>query len=135
MMKRLVWRALACGAAILGYPGAFAHADAIDDYLRAEMAARRIPGLAVAVVRGGRIEKLASFGFADLENGVRVSDSSVFAIASLDKELTAAGVLQAGERGKLKLDEPVSKYLPLPFPGITIRQLLNHTSGLPDSLA
>jgi len=44
-------------------------------------------------------------------------------------------VLKAEERGKLKLDDPVSRYLPLPFRGITIRQLLSHTSGLPDSLA
>jgi CubicO group peptidase (beta-lactamase class C family) len=95
------------------------HADAIDDYLRTEMAARKIPGLAIAIVRAGRIERIANFGVADAENGAPVTDSSIFAIASLDKELTAAGVLKAEERGKLSLDEPVSKYLPphSPFQG------------------
>jgi CubicO group peptidase (beta-lactamase class C family) len=136
-MRYMTRRAVAGGIAILGFLAPSLHADAIDDYLRSEMAARKIPGLAIAIVRADRIEKLATFGFAYVENGAPVSDSSIFAIASLDKELTAAGVLKAEERGKLRLDEPVSKYLPpsLPFSGITIRQLLSHTSGLADSLA
>ena len=134
-MRHMIGRALAGGLAILGMLAPGAHADAIDDYLRAEMTARKIPGLAVAVVRADRIEKLAAYGFADIENGALISDSSIFGIASLDKELTSAGVLKAEERGKLRLDEPVSKYLALPFGGFTIRQLLSHTSGLTDSLA
>jgi CubicO group peptidase (beta-lactamase class C family) len=134
-MRYMIWRAAAGGIALLGFLAPSVHADAIDDYLRKEMAARKIPGLAIAVVRADRIEKLASYGFADAENRTPVSDSSVFAIASLDKELTSAGVLKAEERGKLKLDELVGKYLTLPYGGITIRQLLSHTSGLPDSLA
>jgi len=134
-MRHTVCCALACGTAILGFLTPSVHADTIDVYLRTEMAARKIPGLAVAVVRADRIEKMATFGFADVENAARVSDSSIFAIASLDKELTAAGVLKAEQHGKLLIDDPVSKYVPLPFRGITIRQLLSHTSGLPDSLA
>jgi CubicO group peptidase (beta-lactamase class C family) len=134
-MRFMMWRAVAGGIAILGLLAPSVHADAIDDYLRAEMALRKIPGLAIAVVRADRIEKLAAFGFADVEHGTPVADSSIFAIASLDKELTSAGVVKAAERGKLKLDEPVSKYLPQGFHGITIRQLLSHTSGLADSLA
>ena len=134
-MRHTVWRALARGTAILGFLSLSVHADTIDAYLHSEMAARKIPGLAVAVVRGDRIEKMAAFGFADVENGMRVSDSSIFAIASLDKELTSAGVLKAEQRGKLLIDDPVTKYVPLPFRGITIRQLLSHTSGLPDGLA
>jgi CubicO group peptidase (beta-lactamase class C family) len=134
-MRHTIRRAAAAGIAICGCLAPVAQADAVDDYLRAEMAARKIPGLAVAVVRGQRIEKLAAYGFADVENGAAASDASIFAIASLDKELTSAGVLKAEQLGKLKLDEPVSKYLELPFHGMTIRQLLSHTSGLPDSLA
>jgi CubicO group peptidase (beta-lactamase class C family) len=134
-MRYTVLCALARAAAILGFLAPNAHAETIDVYLRAEMAARQIPGLAVAVVRGDHIEKTAVFGFSDVENAVRISDASIFAIASLDKELTSAGVLKAEQRGKLLIDDPVSKYVPLPFRGITIRQLLSHTSGLPDSLA
>ena len=134
-MRHMICRAAAGGIAMLACLAPSVHADAIDEYLRTEMAARRIPGLAVAVVRADRIEKLAAFGFADVEQGTPVADSSVFAIASLDKELTAAGALKAEERGKLRLDEPASRYLPLALPGVTIRQLLSHTSGLADSLA
>ncbi len=134
-MRYVRRRAVAAGIAMLGCLAPVAHADAIDEYLCTEMAARRIPGLAIAVVRADRIERMAAYGFADVENGAAVSDSSIFAIASTDKELTAAGALKAEERGKLKVDDPVSQYLPLPFPGMTIRQLLSHTSGLPDSLA
>ncbi len=134
-MRYMFWRAVAGGIATLGIVAPSAHADAIDDYLRTEMAARKIPGLAVAVVRADHIEKMAVYGFADIENGAPVSDASIFGIASLDKELTSAGVLKAEERGRLRLDEPVTKYLALPFPGITIRQLLSHTAGLADSLA
>src|SRR5258706_12905275 len=120
---------------MLGVRAPVAQAESIDEDLRTEKAARRIPGLAIAVVRADRIERMAAYGFADVENGAAVSDSSIFAIASTDKELTAAGALKAEERGKLKVDDPVSQYLPPPFPGMTIRQLLSHTSGLPDSLA
>jgi len=134
-MRYRIWRAAAAGIAFLGALAPVVRADAIDDYLRAEMAARKIPGLALAVVRADRIERTAAYGYADLENGAAVTDSSIFAIASTDKELTSAGVLKAEELGKLKLDDPVTRYLPLPFRGITIRQLLSHTSGLPDSLA
>lgn len=134
-MRYMTWRAAAGGIAILGFLAPSVHADAIDEYLLAEMAARKIPGLAMAVVRADHIERLAAYGFADVENRVLVSDSSVFAIASTDKELTAAGVLKAEERGKLRLEEPVRKYLPVLLPGVTIRQLLSHTSGLSDSLA
>jgi len=134
-MRHTVWCALARGIAMLGFLTPSVHADPIDSYLRSEMAARKIPGLAVAIVRGDRIERISVFGFANVENAVRVSDSSIFAIASLDKALTCAGVLKAEEHGRLLIDELVSKYVPLPFRGITIRQLLSHTSGLPDSLA
>ena len=120
-MRYRIWRAMAAGIALLGAVAPVVHADAIDDYLRAEMAARKVPGLALAVVRADRIERTAAYGYADVENGAAVSDSSIFAIASTDKELTSAGVLKAEERGKLKLDDPVTKYLPLPFRGITIR--------------
>jgi len=89
-MRYRIWRAAAAGMAFLGALAPVVRADAIDDYLRAEMAARKIPGLALAVVRADRIERTGAYGYADVENGAAVSDSSLFAIASTDKELTAA---------------------------------------------
>lgn len=110
-------------------------ADAVDDYLGAEMAARSIPGLALAVVRDGALERVTSYGLAHVEQGAPLTDGAVFAIASLDKQLTAAGVLAAAERGRLGLDDPISKWVDVPFAGVTLRHLLSHTAGLPDQVA
>ena len=109
-----------------------ARADAIDDYLVREQAARKLPGLAMAIVRHGRIERIATYGFANLETDSPLTPDSVFAIASLDKGITATGVLKATELGKLAVDDPISKYVDVAFPGVTLAMLLSHTSGLPD---
>jgi len=74
-----------------------------------------------------------AFGFANAETRKNVDTASVFELASVSKQFTAMLVGMLNEEGKLKYDDPVEKYLPgLPYPGITIRHLLNHTSGLPD---
>ena len=126
-LSLLVLAAFACVSA----PGA--RADAIDDYVVREQAARRIPGLALAVVRGGQVVRVSSYGIANLETGTPVTAESIFAIASLDKGLTAAGVLKAQELGKLKLEDPISRHVEVPLPApVTLASLLGHTSGLPD---
>lgn len=132
-MQRIGIPALAL-AVLLAAPRP-AQADGVDDYLRAEMAARSIPGLAVAVARDGAVVRVAGYGLAHVELGAPVGDGAIFAIASLDKQLTAAGVLAAAERGRLGLDDPVAKWVAVPFAGVTLRQLLAHTSGLPDQVA
>jgi CubicO group peptidase (beta-lactamase class C family) len=109
-----------------------AHADAIDDYLVREQALRQIPGMALAIVRHGKIERISTYGMANLETATPVTPDSVFAIASLDKAVTTTGVLKAAELGKLGLDDPVSKFVDVPMPGVTLAMLLSHTSGLPD---
>ena len=116
-------------------PGAPARADPIDDYLRAEMARRKVPGLALAVARDGRVERVGAYGLANVELGVPVAESSVFPIASLDKQLTAAGVLALAEAGKLGLDDELSRYVEVPWRGVTLRHVLTHTAGLPDEVA
>lgn len=112
-----------------------ASADPIDDYLRQEMDRRRIPGLAYAVVDGERVARTGYLGLANVELRVPVDEGSVFAIASLDKQLTAAGVMKLVEMGKLALDDDPGKLLELPWPGLRVRELLSHTSGLPDEVA
>lgn len=106
----------------------------IDSIVAAEIAAGAAPGLSVAVVRGADTLVLKGYGLADVENGVAVTDRSVFRIGSLTKQFTAAAVLKLVEEGRIRLDAPLSEYLPeYPGPGgrVTIRQLLNHTSGIP----
>ena len=115
--------------------GTALHADPIDDYLRQEMKARQIPGVGIAIARDGEIVRLSSYGLANIETETPVSERSVFAIASLDKQITAVGVLKAAELGLLRLDDPLAKWVDADFPGVTLRHLLSHTSGLPDSVA
>ena len=112
-----------------------AFAAPVDDYLHREMAARSIPGLAWAAVDGDAISAEGYLGLASVELGAPVSERSVFAIASLDKQLTAAGVLVLAQRGKLTLDDPLSRWVEGEWGGIRLRHLLSHTSGLPDSVA
>jgi CubicO group peptidase (beta-lactamase class C family) len=112
-----------------------AAADALDDYLEAERRARRIPGLALAVARDGELLFERAYGLANVENRAPLVPGSIFAIASLDKQLTAAGVLRAAELGLLSLEDPVDRWVEIALPGATLAQLLSHTSGLPDQVA
>jgi CubicO group peptidase (beta-lactamase class C family) len=111
--------------------------DGAETLLRREMRERRIPGLQVAVVHHGKIILLRSFGVANIQNSVPVTDRSVFAINSCTKAFTGVAIMQLVEGGKLELSAPVSRYLdglPATWQPVTIRQLLTHVSGLPNIL-
>lgn len=106
----------------------------IDSIVNAAIAARGAPGIAIAAVRGADTIALKGYGLADVENEVRVTDRGVFRIGSVTKQFTAAAVMKLVEQGRVRLDAPLSEYLPdYPGPGgrVTIHQLLNHTSGIP----
>lgn len=93
------------------------------------------PGVSLAISRHGEIIYSRAWGMADLENKIPNTPSTVFPVASLSKQFTAAAILLLEKEKKLSLDDDVRKYLPeLPDFGhtITIRHLLNHTSGLRD---
>ncbi|MDQ3180205.1 MAG: beta-lactamase family protein [Acidobacteriota bacterium] len=97
------------------------------------MKKRRIPGLALAVVQNGKIARMKAYGLANLEYDVPATTDTVFEIASLTKQFTATAVMVLVEEGKIKLEDPISKYLPESpdkWKAITIRHLLTHTSGL-----
>jgi D-alanyl-D-alanine carboxypeptidase len=93
-------------------------------------------GFSVAVVRDGRLVLAKGYGYANLAERVPASATTIYRLASITKEFTAAAILHLAERGRLSLDDPISDYLP-DYPGdgqrITIRQLLSHTSGLSDA--
>ena len=106
-----------------------------DSYVKTEMSNRRIPGLAVAVVRDGRIVATQAYGLANLELNVPVTLDTVFPIASLDKQLTASGIMLLVQDGKVRLDDEISNYFanpPASWKGIRVAHLLSHSSGLPD---
>lgn len=96
------------------------------------------PGAAVIAVRDGEIVFRGAYGLANMELQVAMEPRMVFRIASLSKQFTATGILILVDRGKIALDDDIRKHLPdYPTHGeiITIRHLLSHTSGIPDTYA
>jgi CubicO group peptidase (beta-lactamase class C family) len=94
-----------------------------------------VAGFSVAVVRHSRPVLAKGYGYANLAERVPASATTIYRLASITKEFTAAAILHLTERGRLSLDDPIGDYLP-DYPGdgrITIRQLLSHTSGLSDA--
>jgi CubicO group peptidase (beta-lactamase class C family) len=82
----------------------------------------------------GKIADKRSFGYADFSKQTPNADSMLFPLASISKTFTAVAVLQLRDAGKLNLDDRLVTYLPeFPYPEISIRHLLSHLSGLPDS--
>lgn len=74
-----------------------------------------------------------AFGVRNFETDEPIQTSDIFELASVSKQFTAMTIMMLKEEGKLDYEDPIEKYLPgLPYNGITIRNLLNHTSGLPD---
>ena len=120
-------------AALLTGLARVAHADSTNDYLKAQMAAQHIPGLSVAVVQNGRVVKTQGYGQADPAAKTAAAPDTVYQIGSLTKQFTAAAVLKLAEQGKIGLDDPVTRYLdglPAAWKTITVRELLNQTSGI-----
>jgi CubicO group peptidase (beta-lactamase class C family) len=111
--------------------------DRVDKLVQDKMYNEQIPGLALAVIKDGKILKVQAYGFADVDSKVPATTNTVFRIGSVSKQFVATAIMMLVEEGKLNLDDPVSKYLdgtPRRWKKITIRHLLTHTSGIPDFL-
>jgi len=105
------------------------------DALFARFNERPSPGLAVAVVRDGKLLLSTGYGLANLEDRVPITSSTVFDIASVSKQFAGLAVAMLVEQGKVRLTDDIRKYIPeLPDMGqtITVDHLLHHTSGLRD---
>lgn len=93
------------------------------------------PGFTVLVSKNGKVLYSKQAGYANLENKEKITDKTVFAIASTSKQFTAACIVVLEQQGKLNFNDNLRKYIP-EFPAyaerITINQLLNHTGGLKD---
>jgi CubicO group peptidase (beta-lactamase class C family) len=110
----------------------------VDRFINAQLETQRIPGLALAITHNDQVVYVRGYGTAG--NGQAVTEKTQFRLASLSKSFTALAVLQLVEAGRINLDKPASHYLPdltLAIPAaaanFTVRQLLNHTSGLADT--
>jgi CubicO group peptidase (beta-lactamase class C family) len=93
------------------------------------------PGCAIGIVRNDSLIYAKGYGMANLEYGIPVTPETIFHMASVSKQFTAYSIVLLAKQGKLQLDDDIHKYL-LWFPDlkekITIRNLLNHTSGIRD---
>lgn len=134
--RRYLVRALLCLLAGLAACGRQTPAQRMDHIVRASAEAGRFSG-AVLVARGGQVLLDRGYGLANREWEVPNSAATRFRLASISKQFTAAAILQLAERGKLDLDAPLKTYfpdVPAAWDKVTVLELLNHTSGIPDYL-
>jgi CubicO group peptidase (beta-lactamase class C family) len=113
----------------------FASADEVDDHVQAEMKKQHIPGLSLAVVKNGALEKASAYGLANVELNVPVRTDTIFQIQSITKTFTASAIMLLVEEGKISVDDKITGHLsnlPESWKDVTVRHLLTHTSGIKD---
>ncbi len=125
------------------HPEVAAAIKLLDAWIEATVANREQPGLSIGIVYNQELIWAKGYGFADLDNQIPATPSTVYRIGSISKVFTATAILQLRDAGKLQLDDPVVRHLPWfkiknPYadgPTITIWHLLTHTAGLPADAA
>jgi CubicO group peptidase (beta-lactamase class C family) len=109
--------------------------DAIDEVICAEMEKQHIPGVSVLVARSGKILRAQGYGLSNVELQVPVKPETVFQSGSMGKQFTATAVMMLAEEGKIRLDDPIKRYIkdgPAAWNQVTVRELLSHTAGFTD---
>ncbi|MGB4845128.1 MAG: serine hydrolase [Ferruginibacter sp.] len=110
----------------------------VNSFIREQQTKYNIPGIAVAVISKGQIIKATGYGYINLDNKIPATPTSIFAIASMDKQITATAIMMLYEQGKLKLENTLDMYfdsIPDFWKTIAVKNLLSHTSGLPDEVS
>ena len=114
--------------------------DMLDMHMVSLMNQYNISGLSAAIVKGGETVWKSSYGIANRENSSLVNDSTSFLLYSVTKTFTGIGLMQLYQNGFCDLDDPINDYLPFevvhpdyPDDEITIKMLMNHTSGIKDN--
>jgi D-alanyl-D-alanine carboxypeptidase len=105
----------------------------LDGYFADLIAKKRSPAISVAVVEKGHVVYSKGFGLANLEQDVEANASTVYRIGSITKQFTATMIMQLVQEGKLSIDDSIEKVLPeMPkaWSKVTVKNLLNHTSGI-----
>jgi CubicO group peptidase (beta-lactamase class C family) len=111
-----------------------ASSDTVDRFIRTELTRQQIPGMSVAVLRGDSVLLARGYGFAHVEHHIPATDSTVYTVGSVTKQFTAAAIVLLSQQARLRLDDPIARYLPegsAVWSGVTIRHVLTHTSGIP----
>ncbi len=112
-------------------------ATALDSVIVETMELYHIPGMAACIVKDGQIVWHESYGYADVEQNIEVTDATVFMLASISKTFVATAIMQLWEEGLIGLDDDINDYLPFdvsnpwhPYSTISIRMILAHTSSI-----
>lgn len=105
--------------------------DTIDSILRSNAVKNSFSGV-VLIAEKGKTTYERAFGYREFAGQLPLDKSAVFELASVSKQFTAMVIMMLKEKGLLQYDDLVEKYLAIPYKGISIRNLLTHTSGLPD---
>jgi CubicO group peptidase (beta-lactamase class C family) len=110
----------------------------LDLYIQSFSTAFQIPGLAIAIIDSNKIFYTKALGYKNLDTKEPMTTNAIFHMASVSKPFTATAIMQLVENKRMKLDDPVVRYLPYfklddpRYKDITIKQMLMHTSGIPD---
>jgi CubicO group peptidase (beta-lactamase class C family) len=110
-------------------------AKAVSDYVKDQMRREHIPGLALLVVKQGKVVRAEGFGLSNVELEVPVKPETIFQSGSVGKQFTATAVMMLIEEGKMALDDPLTRFFPEAPAGwkqVSVRQLLSHTAGFGD---
>lgn len=109
--------------------------QSVDDLIIEYMEKNNIPGMTLAIVQAPYITRVVGYGLANKENKLLAATRTVFNVGQLTNAYTAVAIMQLKEEAKLQLDDVIGTYLanlPEGWQSITIRQLLTHSSGIPD---
>ena len=129
---RMTFQLSVCVVCLL-FASTTVRADKVDQYAEAQLKRFNVPGLSLAVVKNGKVIKAKGYGLANVELNVPATPNTVYQWASVTKQFTAAATLLLADENRLKLEERISVYLtntPAAWSNVTVRQLLNHTSGI-----
>ena len=121
-------------------PRAQAQSASLDDFIRTQMAAARVPGLAACIVKDDAIVWARGYGLRDVERGLPVTPRTPFMLASISKTITGTALMQQWDLGRFALDDDVERHLAFPldhplFPAddVTFRQVLSHVASIRDN--
>ncbi len=115
--------------------------EVVDQLFRQHAERNHFPSYSYGIISGGRLVYSSSSGYADVKQAVPATSRTAYRIASMSKSFTAMAIMQLRDRGKLRLDDPASLYIPemkklkhlaTDAPAITIRHLLTHAAGFPE---
>lgn len=107
----------------------------LESFIFEKITETKLPGMSAALIKDGEVVWSKGFGFRDAEKGLAATPQSLYSVGSVTKSFTTLAIMQLAEQGKLKVDDPIDKYLPFDIqPGgekVRIWHLMSHSSGFP----